>query len=101
MQLTVDSGPAASAEAAAYVYVDCSRRSSTGSVRVNGTYRYPTCGQTVGTGGNSVSHAGDHYGPSCIYYGTTLAGCVGKGYMAYVGNRSGYTARLVFQPIGS
>jgi len=37
----------------------------------------------------------------CVYYGTTLAGCVSKAKFADLRNRSGYTARLVPQPLGT
>lgn len=103
MELEVSREASSSADAAAYLYMNCSLR-FTDALQVNVApygVNYSKCGGTAGLGGNSISQVRDLKGPICVYYGSTLAGCAGIGSWAYVGNRSGYTGTVKTQPIGS
>lgn len=100
MELEVERGAVASADAAAYMKIDCSLRRSSG-VKVTvfpwGTLSAP-CGSTQGDGANSVNQVKDENGPGCVYYGSTLAGCGGKNVWLYVGNRLNYTGTFKLSP---
>ena len=103
MQLEVEKQPASSADAAAYMYMNCGMRYSSSlqvDVAPHGVL-LSKCGGTAGAGGNSISRVRDQQGPICIYYGSTLAGCAGINNWAYVGNRSGYSGELRTQPVAS
>jgi hypothetical protein len=104
MQLEVDAGALAEAEAAATVYWDCSRRhTNQGEMRSSGgTVVLGRCGISQGSGTqNGWHYVRDRSGPICIYYGSNLAGCASVGNWAYIGNRSGATATVRTQPLGS
>lgn len=102
MQLEVEAQPVASAEAVDMIYLNCAQR-YTGYFQAwnaYGGWQTVGCGRYYGNKAlsNQIQYVRDNAGPICVYYGSTLAGCAGKGQNAWVGNRHDYTATVRTQP---